>query len=92
MVFESSNGNKVFLKGHQAHVSECVVSSNSAFAVSVSADRSLRLWDLRENRELAVLVLAGPLTSVSLTPDENGVLVGDAIGNLYWIQIEGLAL
>jgi WD40 repeat protein len=55
-------------------------------ALSVSDDRTLKLWDLASGQELATVTLEGALYCIALAPDGATVVARDAAGNVYCIE------
>jgi len=65
------NHNETFtLKGHGGPVTEVAFSPDGKTMASVSADGSVKLWDVNTNQELRVLQgHGGPVTAVAFSPD-----------------------
>lgn len=81
-----------FVKGDRASLLPTSVFPNDRYTISMSPDCSLRIFDVKTQREVALVVLAGSLTSVTCARDGTTVLAGDELGNLYWLEVEGVSL
>ena len=78
------------LVGHNAGVVRTELMKDASIGVSVSDDHTLRVWDISNRRQLAIIVLSGPLTSLARAPGKDELLVGDILGNVYWFSIVGV--
>ena len=47
--------NKIFLEAHTRNVTDIVITSDNKYIVSVSEDRTLRIWDLLSKRQECIL-------------------------------------
>jgi WD40 repeat protein len=67
------------LRGHKAKVRQLVITADGQRILSVSDDRTLRLWDLQSQILIGTIgSSAGPLTGVALLPGgHHAVTVGD---------------
>ena len=74
------------LEGHSDLVSGCALSSDGKTGLSVSRDGTLIVWDIESGVEL-VRLLIGPLRSCALSDDRQGVLVGDASGDVWCFDL-----
>jgi len=91
-VWEAESGDELrALEGHTDKVNDCAVSPDGRFAVSVSDDWTLRVWDLAAGRELATLPLPGEGQSVAFHPSLPRAACGDAIGSLCMVELVGIA-
>ena len=56
--------------------------------VSVSWDRTLRVWNVDTGEQLAVFEAEYPLLCCTVTPDKNTIVVGDEIGQIHFLRYE----
>ncbi|HLK88430.1 MAG TPA: hypothetical protein VKZ18_00970 [Polyangia bacterium] len=73
---------------HQTDIADADVDGAQTFAVTVSGDKTARVWSLWSGRAMAVLRTAGPgsegeITSVAVAPDGKQVAVGVTEGKIY---------
>lgn len=85
----SSNSVCGVLTGHNPGVTHARASIDARFGVSVSDDHTLRLWDLKNCHELAMVVLSAPMTAIALASNQRELLAGNVLGNVYWFSIDG---
>jgi WD40 repeat protein len=78
------------LEGHTSAVYGCAISPDGQQALSASSDRTLRLWDLATGSEITRWHADAPLYCCAFHPDGRRVMVGDSLGNLHWLRIEGI--
>jgi WD40 repeat protein len=71
------------LEGHASAVLGVAVTPDGRFAVSVSRDNTLRVWDLGTGQLLTTLGAYAPLQCCAVTPDGTTILAGDASGALH---------
>ena len=57
-------------------------------AVSVSADKTLRVWDLSTAQELASITGDQECISCSVAPDNRTILCGGVSGKVYLFEME----
>lgn len=71
------------LIGHQSAVTGLVIHNERLY--SCSLDRTLRLWNLHDQRTEPVTAMLGKgwLLCLSLSPDQKRLFIGDSNGNLY---------
>jgi WD40 repeat protein len=73
---------QIVLTGHEWGVNSVAVTSDGLHAVSGSADKTVRVWDLWNGRPLAVLAHPEQVRVVSMTPDVRLVLSGTQDGTV----------
>ena len=62
---------KHVLSGHRRQVNSAVLMKDGSLALSGSDDRTIRFWDVRNEREIAVLDgHTGPVVSVQVSHNE----------------------
>ena len=79
-----------FLTGCRGEVIDLTVSSTDTLAASISQDQTVRVWDLLECRCLSSLTFDNALTACTFSPDGSAVVVGDELGNVSRLRIEGI--
>jgi WD40 repeat protein len=75
------------LEGHTGNITACAVSPDAAYAVSVSRDRTLKLWSIDAAKELATVPLQGELGCVALHPYLPLAACGDRRGNFHLLDL-----
>ena len=73
--------------GHLEWVRGVLLLPDGRRALSWSDDRTLRLWDLRTERQLGCYFADAAVTAVTLQPRTGRVFVGDALGNVQILRI-----
>jgi WD40 repeat protein len=78
------------LRGHSKQVTALSISADGKWGISVSEDRSLRVWDV--SKEMTVAMFSGKvvLTACDIAEDLGTVVAGDAEGRLFFFRVEGL--
>ena len=75
------------LEGHGDSVQGALLLPDSSRASSWSEDRTLRLWDLTELRELKRFVGDDVITTVTFSTQLQVLLVGDARGRVMFFDL-----
>ena len=75
------------LHGHSSGVNAVVVSPAGHRALSCSYDNTLRLWDLRDGKELVTLTVDGNVKACSLAPDNRTIVAGDGFGRVHFLRL-----
>ena len=61
---------KVFLEGHKSNIRALAITSDNKYIVSGSADMTIRIWNLLENRQEGILAEhTSWVTSIAITSD-----------------------
>src|SRR5262249_38599316 len=77
--------------GHRGEVNAVAACGSLGLIATVSGDHDAKLWNAEKGEHLATFTAAAPLSCCALAVNENPVLaVGDEIGNLHFLRIEGL--
>ncbi len=72
------------MEGHEEAIHRVVVSPDARFAVSASADTTLRVWDLEAGRSIRTLGCpAGTVTDIALSANGRFLLAATREGALY---------
>jgi WD40 repeat protein len=80
------------LAGHQQPVNDVALSADGRRVVSVSDDKTLRLWDLTTGREIRVMHHSDRLASVAISLDGRWALSGSEKGAItFWNLDTGTA-
>ena len=72
---EEGSPEPVLLEGHERHIQEMIVSSDSHWLVTASADATVRVWDLRNPRS-ASIVLDNSSKPLVMTPENRWLVTG----------------
>lgn len=85
-VWDLEGGGKVVFRiegGHESYVRESLLSSRGDRIVTVSGDKTLRVWDGKDGREL--MVINHSVTALSLSPDNKLLvsMVGDGVARVW---------
>jgi WD40 repeat protein len=78
------------LQGHTAVVTAVGLSSDGARAVSGSGDETLRVWELKEGKEVLTLTIDANVTACTVGPDSRIIVVGDSFGRVHFLRLEGV--
>jgi WD40 repeat protein len=76
------------LAGHEGEVNAVAVTVQGDRAVSASYDGTVRVWDLENGKEMAVLRLDGIVTAFACSPDGSALVAGDGAGNVSCLLAE----
>ena len=66
-------------------VNQCAFDKTGNLIASVSHDRTVRIWDTRNNQQVTFFATKGLGTCVAQNGDTIGV--GDSLGNIYFLDI-----
>lgn len=87
-IWELSTGRLVrTLEGHTDWVMGLAVTNDGRRIISASQDMTLAIWDLHTGTRTALLATNAAIHCIALTPDGNGIVVGDASGAVRIIDI-----
>ena len=68
-------------------VNAMALTADGRRVVSVSYDNTLRLWDLKDGKELATFTLDGNVTACSVGgPDSQMIVVGDGFDRVHFLR------
>jgi hypothetical protein len=76
------------LEGHAASVRAVAVTPDGTRAVSASADKTLRVWDLADGRLLATFAADYPLICCEVSPRGEAFVAGDKGGRIHLLRWE----
>jgi WD40 repeat protein len=76
-----------YLKRHTNGVTGVAVTPDGRFAILVSMDRTLELWNLATDQPLLTLEAHAPLLCCAVTPDGRTILAGDEAGALHILDL-----
>jgi WD40 repeat protein len=76
------------LAGHSGWVMAVAVTPDGRRAISASDDGTLKAWDLSTGKELASIVLDGPLYCLAVATDGLTIVTGDGAGSVYCLRYE----
>ncbi|MER5261989.1 WD40 repeat domain-containing protein [Actinosynnema sp. NPDC002837] len=72
------------LTGHADRIGDVALRGDDRFAVSVSLDHTVRLWDVREGAEVARLTVDTGLTAAAMARDGSWVAAGSESGAVHF--------
>lgn len=75
-------------EGHSEHVGGCEFTPDARIIISVSKDKSLRVWEVATGKTIGLLSWARPLNSLGLHPWKPQLVCGNNEGDLYVLLIE----
>jgi WD40 repeat protein len=78
------------LQGHTNSVSAVAITPDGRRAVSSSWDNTVRVWDLRDGKELVTLTVDGNVTSCAVAHDNRTIVAGDYFGRVHFLRLEGV--
>lgn len=84
----SSHENLWKIKGHNSNVTQVAICPSKQYAVSVSIDQSLKVWDLNSGKHIASYSGDSMFYTCRVTPDGKTIVAGDALGQLHFLQLE----
>ena len=76
------------LVGHTGCVTSTAVHPDGRRAVSASADKTLRVWDLEAGQELASFTAEASVNCCAIAPHGDTIVAGDESGLLYFLRLE----
>jgi WD40 repeat protein len=74
------------LRGHERGVSSAAFSPEGRRILTVSWDRTARLWDAATGTETAQIILDAGITAVAL--QDGCIFAGDALGRIHTFDVE----
>ncbi len=80
----------VEMDGHLEKVNMVAFSCDGARAFSCSRDRTLRVWNVRTGRTIAIFTADAALRSLALTPDDSTIAAGDTAGRVHFLRLSNL--
>jgi WD40 repeat protein len=74
-------------QGHTGLVSAVAVTPDGRHVVSGSHDNTLRVWDLKDGKEILTFTVDGELTACGAALDNRTIVAGDGFGRLHFLQL-----
>jgi hypothetical protein len=78
---------KTTLQGHTAWVLAVAVTPDGRHVVSGSADTTLRVWDLKDGKEILTFTVDGQVMACIVAQDNRTIVAGDNFGRLHFLRI-----
>jgi WD40 repeat protein len=78
------------LPGHTDWVNAVALTPDGRRAVSGSNDTTLRVWDLRDGKELVTLTVDGKVTACAMARDNWTIVAGDGFGRVHFLRLQGV--
>ena len=78
------------LVGHKERITSWTFSPDSKRIVSVSWDRTLKLWDVNITKELAIIATKAGLTTCAISGCGRKIACGDNTGSIYLFELVGI--
>jgi WD40 repeat protein len=78
------------LRGHDGSVTDCGISPDGRYVLSVSEDSTLRVWEAAGGGERATLALPARLTCLAMHPWRPFAICSDGIGAVYQASVVGV--
>ena len=72
---------------HQGRISRCF--SGVYTLVSGSRDSTLRVWDLKDGKEILTFTIDVQVTACIVAQDNRTIVAGDGFGRLHFLRIVG---
>lgn len=74
------------LEGHADTVWDVAAMADGRHVASVSADHTIKVWDLSSYTEVASFPQGGELEAMAVTPDGSRIVAGDRIGRITCVK------
>jgi WD40 repeat protein len=78
------------LNGHTMGVEKVILTADSRYAITVSRDHSLRVWDTKTGQCVTAFISDNAFVSVAATEDYRKIIASDNMGNLLFFSLENL--
>jgi WD40 repeat protein len=79
-----------FFYGHEDSITGLTFHPNGNLLASASNDKTVRIWDIRENSMIGVYLHIEAITTIAFHPKGDIFAIGDEKGNVSVIQISGI--
>ncbi len=88
-IWDLETGEQIgLLKGHKREVLDVATLPNNR-AISVSVDKTLKVWDLEKKKAIASFTANSGLRCCTVAKDGVTVVAGDYSGRLHFLKLEG---
>ncbi|ORC89091.1 WD40 repeat-containing protein [Trypanosoma theileri] len=77
--------------GHTLSVNACVFMETGYLVVTASSDRTSRIFDALTGQQQLVITVDDALTSVKTSPNDDVLILGSAVGSLFFVTLYGNA-
>jgi len=68
-------------------VSVLAVTPDGRYVVSGSSDNTLRVWDLKDGKQIFTFTLDATLTACIMAQDDRTIVAGDGFGRLHFLRL-----
>jgi WD40 repeat protein len=88
-VWDLKNGLELrTLVGHNQRVNSVIVTHHEDLIISISADTTFKVWNIQTGQIITSFTGEAELISCSFSEISKIIIVGDVLGNLYFLQLE----
>lgn len=78
--------------GHSGDIKCVDVTPNGQYVVSACADRTVRVWDLKNGECIALFCANAPIESLAIAPSSSTVVCGTTTGEVFILELIGISL
>jgi hypothetical protein len=75
------------LEGYGSRILAVAVTPNGRRVVSGSAENTLRVWDLKDGKEILTFTVDGEVTACNLAQDNRTIVAGDGFGRVHFLRL-----
>jgi hypothetical protein len=83
---------RYIFEGHTREVRACAFSPNGQYALSVSDDNVLRVWDVQTGKTAICWRSDSSLRCIAIDSEGRHVVAGDLLGALHFLTIEAVPM
>jgi hypothetical protein len=80
------------LRGHTDLVTAVALTADGRRVVSGSRDHTLRVWDLKDRKELVTFTIDGVVTACTVARCIRTIVAGDGFGRVHFLRLEGVSI
>ena len=75
------------LQGHTSSVNAVAVTPDGRHVVSGSWDKTLRVWDLKDGKQILTFTLDATVTACIAAQDNRTIIAGDNLGRMHFLRL-----